>query len=63
MNLDDTYEAPVVAPDLVPTVLAAKMCTNCRHLSNINCLSYVMCPLLAPVFQGLFFAVAINSTN
>ncbi len=22
-----------------------------------------MCPLLAPVFQGFFFVVAINSTN
>jgi hypothetical protein len=22
-----------------------------------------MCPLLAPVFQGFFFAAAVNSTN
>jgi len=34
--------------------------------SKIDCLRFVMCPLLAPVFQGFFFfffAVAINSTN
>ncbi len=34
-----------------------------RYLSNIDCLSFVMCLLLALVFQGFFFAVAINSTN
>jgi hypothetical protein len=26
-------------------------------------LRFVMCLLLVPVFQGFFFAVAINSTN
>ncbi len=31
--------------------------------SKIDCLRFVMCPLLAPVFQGFFFAVAINNTN
>jgi hypothetical protein len=31
--------------------------------SKIDCLRFVMCPLLAPVFQGFFFVVAINSTN
>ncbi len=31
---------------------------------QIDCLRFVMCPLLAPVFQASsFFAVAINSTN
>jgi len=34
-----------------------------RHLSNIDYLRLVMCPLLTPVFQGFFFAAAINSTN
>jgi hypothetical protein len=35
--------------------------------SKIDCLRFVMCLLLAPVFQGFFFfsffAVAINSTD
>jgi hypothetical protein len=31
-------------------------------VSKIYCLRFVMCPLLAPVFQG-FFVVAINGTN
>ncbi len=36
-----------------------------RYLkSKIDCLRFVMCPLLALDFQGfLFFAAAINSTN
>ncbi len=28
---------------------------NHRHLSNIDCLRFVMCPLLVPVFLGFFF--------
>jgi hypothetical protein len=31
--------------------------------SKIDCLRFVVGPLLAPVFQGFFFAEAINSTN
>jgi len=31
--------------------------------SKIDSLRFVMCPLLVPVFQRFFFAVAINSTN
>jgi hypothetical protein len=37
-----------------------------RHLSNIDCLSFVVCPLLAPLIIGFFsffFAAAIYSTN
>ncbi len=41
-----------------------------RHLINIDCLSFVMCPLLAPVLIGFFsfsfsfsFAVAIYRTT
>ncbi len=37
-----------------------------RHQSNIDCLSFVMCPLLVPVLIGVFssfFAVAVDSTN
>jgi len=33
------------------------------NVSKIDCLRFVMCPLLARVCQGFFFAVAINSTN
>jgi hypothetical protein len=33
-----------------------------RHLSNIDGLSIVMCPLLAPVIIG-FFAADFNNTN
>ncbi len=33
-----------------------------RHLSIIDCLSFVMCPLLALLVIGFFFAAAINST-
>ncbi len=29
---------------------------------QIDCLKFVMCPQVAPIFQG-FFAAAINSTN
>jgi len=36
---------------------------NHRHLSYIDCLSFVMCPLLAPSELASFFAAAINSTN
>jgi hypothetical protein len=39
---------------------------NHRHLSNINCLSFVMCRLLSPLIIGFFsffFAAAIYSTN
>ncbi len=39
--------------------------TNHRHLSNIDCLSFVMCPLLTPLvigFFSFFFAAAINGT-
>jgi len=32
-------------------------------VSKLDCLRFVMCPLLAPVFQGFFFAAAINSAN
>ncbi len=31
--------------------------------TKIECLSFVMCPLLAPVFPAFFFYAAINSTN
>ncbi len=33
--------------------------------TKIDCLRFVMCPLLAPGFQGFFsfFDVAVNSTN
>ncbi len=39
-----------------------------RHLSYIDCLSFVMCPLLAPVLLVnrllfFFFAAAVNSSN
>ncbi len=30
---------------------------------QLDCLRFVMCPLIAPVFQGFFLAAAINSTN
>ncbi len=30
---------------------------------KIDCLRFVMCPLPVPVFQGFFFAAAINSMN
>ncbi len=29
-----------------------------RHLSNIDCLSFVVCPLLAPIVIGFFFFAA-----
>ncbi len=35
-------------------VLLAIFCFTLRYLSNIDCLSFVMCLLLAPVFQGFF---------
>jgi hypothetical protein len=31
--------------------------------SKIDSLRFIMCPLQAPIFQGFFFAEAINSTN
>jgi len=31
--------------------------------TKIDCLRFVMCPLLVPIFKGIFVAVAINSTN
>jgi hypothetical protein len=37
-----------------------------KHLSNIDCLSFVMCPLLAPLvigFFSFFFAAAVYSTK
>jgi hypothetical protein len=34
-----------------------------RHLSNIDCLSFVMFLQIAPVLIGVFFAAAVNSTN
>ncbi len=40
--------------------------TNHRHLSNIDCLSFVMCSLLTPLIIGFFsffFATAVSSTN
>jgi hypothetical protein len=30
---------------------------------KIDCLRFVMCPLLAPGFQGFFFDAVVNSTN
>jgi hypothetical protein len=30
---------------------------------KIDCIRFVMCPLLAPYFKPFFLAVAINSTN
>jgi hypothetical protein len=34
-----------------------------RKYPKIDCLRFVMCPQLAPVLIGFFFAAAINSTN
>jgi len=34
-----------------------------RHLSNLDCLSCVVCQLLAPLVIGFFFAAAIYTTN
>jgi hypothetical protein len=33
------------------------------QVSKIDCLRFVMCSLLAPVFIGFSFAAAVNSTN
>jgi hypothetical protein len=38
-------------------------CSVHRHLSIIDCLSFVMCLLLAPLVIGFFFAVTFYSTN
>ncbi len=48
-----------------PQVYTMKSMTH-RHLSNIDCLSFVLCLLLGPVLIGFFsslFAAAVNSTN
>jgi hypothetical protein len=38
--------------------------TQISKVSKIDSIRFVMCPLLAPIFQGFFFfAAAINSTN
>jgi hypothetical protein len=39
-----------------------KMTLSMMH-SHLSHLRFVMCQLLAPVFQGFFFAADINSTN
>jgi hypothetical protein len=47
-------------------LLAAEMiCPQISKVSKVDRLRFVSCPLLVPVFQGLFFcfAAAINSTN
>jgi hypothetical protein len=36
---------------------------NHRHLSNIDCLRFVMCLLLAPGLPRLLFYAVINSAN
>ncbi len=41
----------------------AKGHTHRYQKSKLDCLRFVLCPLLAPDFQGFFFVVAINSTN
>ncbi len=38
-------------------------CLQILKVSKIDCLRLVMCLLLAPIFRGFFFVVAINSTN
>jgi hypothetical protein len=40
--------------DQSPGLVFTKSYLKHRHLSNIDCLSFVMCPLLAPVFHGFF---------
>ncbi len=37
--------------------------THRYRKSKIDCLRFLMCPLLALVFQGFFFVVSTNSTN
>ncbi len=36
------------------------MNTTHRHLSNIDCLSFVMCPLLAPLVIGFFLSFLLQ---
>ncbi len=45
--------------------LCSKHDCNHRYLKNIDCLSFVVCPLLAPHLPRHFpfFAAATNSTN
>ncbi len=47
----------------ISTYFGYSMGYNHRYLKNIDCLSFVMCPLLAPHLPRHIFAAATNSTN
>jgi hypothetical protein len=53
-------------PEWLLVLHAAEQYIPHRHLSNIDCLSFVVLPLLAPLIIGFFsffFAAAIYGTN
>ncbi len=49
--------------DLTESQQDTKCRTQILKVSKIDCLKFVVCPLLAPILIGFFFAEAINSTN
>ncbi len=51
----------MVPPD--QKVNEADKLTHRYQKTKIDCLRFIMCPLLTLVFRGFFFVAAMNSTN
>ncbi len=52
----------MVLSNLLLLYIYVMVCFNLRY-KKIDCLRFVMCPLLAPHFKAFFLAATINSTN